>query len=125
MLDPRLLCVAKHIRRGSVLADIGTDHARLPVYLVEQGICPRAIASDLRRGPAEAARKTIRAAGLSETIEVRLGDGLTTVAAGEAGDIAIAGMGGETIAAILDACPWLQDPRYHLCLLYTSPSPRD
>lgn len=116
MLDPRLLCVAKHIRQGSVLADIGTDHARLPVYLVEQGICPRAIASDLRRGPAEAARKTIRAAGLSETIEVRLGDGLTTVAAGEAGDIAIAGMGGETIAAILDACPWLRDPRYHLVL---------
>ena len=52
MLDPRLLCVAKHIRRGSVLADIGTDHAHLPVYLVERGVCPRAIASDLRPGPA-------------------------------------------------------------------------
>ena len=49
MLDPRLLCVAKHIRRGSVLADIGTDHAHLPVYLVERGVCPRAIASDRRR----------------------------------------------------------------------------
>lgn len=77
MLDPRLLCVAKHIRRGSVLADIGTDHAHLPVYLVERGVCPRAIASDLRPGPAEAARKSIRAAGLTDMVEVRIGDGLT------------------------------------------------
>lgn len=116
MLDPRLLCVAKHIRRGSVLADIGTDHAHLPVYLVERGVCPRAIASDLRPGPAEAARKSIRAAGLTDMVEVRIGDGLTPVAAGEVDDIAVAGMGGETIAGILEACPWIRDPRYRLVL---------
>lgn len=84
MLDARLRCVAKHVRPGSVLADIGTDHARLPVYLVEQGICPKAIASDLRQGPADAARRTIRSAGLENRIEVRLGDGLTALTADEA-----------------------------------------
>lgn len=101
---------------GSVLADIGTDHAHLPVYLVERGVCPRAIASDLRPGPAEAARKSIRAAGLTDMVEVRIGDGLTPVAAGEVDDIAVAGMGGETIAGILEACPWIRDPRYRLVL---------
>lgn len=116
MLDARLRCVAKHVRPGSVLADIGTDHARLPVYLVEQGVCPKAIASDLRRGPAAAARRTIRSAGLENRIEVRLGDGLTALTADEADDIVIAGMGGETAAAILDACRWIRDARYHLVL---------
>ena len=116
MLDARLCCVAKHVRPGSVLADIGTDHARLPVALVGQGLCPRAIASDLRRGPADAARRSIRAAGLENRIEVRLGDGLAALSAAEVDDIVIAGMGGETAAAILEACQWIRDPRYHLVL---------
>ncbi len=116
MLDPRLGCVARHIRPGAVLADIGTDHAYLPIRMVETGVCPRAIASDLREGPADAARRHVQAAGLQERIEVRLGDGLSTLSAGEADDIVVAGMGGETIAAILDACPWIRDARLHLVL---------
>lgn len=115
-LDARLAMVAACIRPGSRLADIGTDHAYLPVWLVEAGVCPSAIASDLRPGPLESARRTVEAAGLSDRISLRLGDGLSTVQPGEAEDIAIAGMGGETIAAILAAAPLVQDKAVRLVL---------
>ncbi|MBQ8684195.1 MAG: SAM-dependent methyltransferase [Clostridia bacterium] len=115
-LDKRLSAVAALIRPGSRLADIGTDHAYLPVYLVEQEICPCAIASDIGAGPLEAARRTVEAAGLSGEISCRLGNGLATVSADEVEDIAIAGMGGETIAAILEAAPWVKDARLRLVL---------
>lgn len=116
MLDQRLACAASSVRPGSRLADIGTDHARLPVWLVERGICPRAIAVDLREGPLRAAERTICKAGLEAHIEVRLGDGLTPVRADEADDIVIAGMGGETIAAILAAADWVRNGQYNWVL---------
>lgn len=116
MLDMRLQKVAALVRPGSRLADIGTDHAYLPTALVQQGICPGAIASDVRPGPVQAARRTVEAAGLNDKIDVRLGDGLEPVRPDEAEDIVIAGMGGETIAAILAAAPWVQDSRYRLIL---------
>ena len=116
VLDKRLSCVASMVRRGSRLADIGTDHAYLPVWLVEQGICPAAIASDIGRGPLDSARRTVEAAGLSRQIPCRLGNGLSTLRPDEVEDIAIAGMGGETIAAILEAAPWVKDERFWLIL---------
>ena len=115
-LDKRLSAVAALVRRGSRLADIGTDHAYLPVYLVERGICPSAIASDIGEGPLDAARRTVAAAGLTREIPCRLGNGLVTVSSDEVEDVAIAGMGGETIAAILEAAPWVQDARLRLIL---------
>ncbi len=116
MLDARLACVAARVRPGSRVADIGTDHAHLPVWLVGQGVCPGGIASDLRAGPAEAARRTVERAGLADSIAVRVGDGLSPVSPEEADDMVIAGMGGETIAAILAAAPWLKDAAYRLVL---------
>ena len=116
MLDKRLRCVAGLVRPGSVLADIGTDHAHLPVWLVKEGVCPRAVAADIRIGPAAAARRSVEAAGLEERIDVRVGDGLAPLCPGEADDIVIAGMGGETIASILGAAPWTKDGRYRLIL---------
>ena len=116
MLDNRLLCAASLVRPGSRVADIGTDHAYLPVYLVKHGICPSAIASDIRRGPADNARQNVAQAGLSDCIEVRLGDGLAGIAPDEVDDIVIAGMGGETIADILQAAVWVRHARYHLVL---------
>ncbi len=116
MLDKRLSRVAALVRRGRPMADIGTDHALLPVWLVREGICPRAVAADLRPGPTQAARRTVAAAGLEGAINVRLGDGLSPLVPGEAEDIVIAGMGGETIAAILAACDWARDSRYHWIL---------
>lgn len=116
MLDFRLKTVASLVRQGSRLADIGTDHALLPCALVNEGRCPSAIASDVRVGPTEAARRSIAAAELEHKIEVRLGDGLSTVLPEEADDIVIAGMGGETIAAILQAASWTKNAAYRLIL---------
>lgn len=116
MLDTRLQKVAALVRPGSRLADVGTDHAHLPTALVRQGICPQAIASDVRTGPVQAARRTVEAAGLAGSIDVRLGDGLEPIRPEEVDDIVIAGMGGETIAAILAAAPWVMDSRYRLIL---------
>ena len=83
-LSPRLRSVAELVPRGAHFADIGTDHAYLPVWLILHGVIESAIAADLRR----------------------LCDGLTGLREGEADTIAIAGMGGETIANILTAAPW-------------------
>ncbi len=115
-MDVRLQAAAAYIRAGSRLADIGTDHALLPTAMVARGRCPCAIASDIRRGPVAAATRTVAEAGLERQISVRLGDGLSTVQPDEVEDIVIAGMGGETIAAILQAAPWVQASRYRLIL---------
>lgn len=105
-LTPRLLALAQRVPEGARFADVGTDHARLPVWLLEHGRIRSAIATDLRPGPLEQARETIRRHGLSERVSIRLGDGLSPLRENEADVCAIAGMGGETIAAILDSCPW-------------------
>ncbi len=109
MTDKRLLCAASMVRAGGTVADIGTDHAHLPVWLVQQGICETAVAADIGEGPAESARRTIAAAGLEDRITVRVGDGLSVLSPNEATEIVIAGMGGETIAQILEAALWLKD----------------
>ncbi|MBR2406838.1 MAG: SAM-dependent methyltransferase [Clostridia bacterium] len=116
MLDSRLRLAAQFVRHGSRVADIGTDHAYLPIALVSEGVCPAAIASDVREGPVANARYHVEAAGLSEAISVRLGNGLHTVQPTEADDIVIAGMGGETVAMILEEAPWVRSPHYRLIL---------
>jgi tRNA (adenine22-N1)-methyltransferase len=100
-LSPRLKAVADLIPASECVADVGTDHALLPIYLIERSAAVRAIAVEKSPGPAAAARRAVAAAGLEDRIEVRLGDGLDTVAAGEAEVIVIAGLGGETVAAII------------------------
>lgn len=86
----------------SCVADIGTDHAHLPIWLVEQKITRSAIAMDLRSGPLLRAREHIGDHGLSEQIQVRQSDGLSELQKGEAEVIVIAGMGGETMQGILE-----------------------
>lgn len=110
------MALAAMVRPGSRVADIGTDHALLPVFLVETGICPAAVAVDVRPGPAAAAERAVGSAGLNDRIAVRIGDGLSPVSPEEAEDIVIAGMGGETIVAILAAADWLRCGRYRLIL---------
>lgn len=116
MANKRLLQIAAFVRDGSRVADVGSDHAFLPVMLVESGKCPHAIATDIHQGPVLRARQTVREASLEDAIEVRMGDGLAPVLPHEVDDVVIAGMGGETIVAILQAAPWLQHPSYHLVL---------
>ncbi len=115
-LDKRLGMVASLVRQGSRVADIGTDHAYLPVHLVQAGVAVSGIAADIGTGPLEAARHTVIAAGLEDTVSLRLGDGLAPVTPDEVDDIVVAGMGGETIAAILDAADWVKNARYRLVL---------
>ena len=115
-LTPRLRLLVDWVPSGARLADVGTDHAYLPVWLVLQGRIPFAIASDLRKGPLERARETARTYGVETYIDCRLCDGLAAVSAHEVDVIAIAGMGGETIAAILEAAPWTRDGQHTLLL---------
>lgn len=103
ILSPRLMAIAKRIRPCGTLADIGTDHAYLPAWLCLRGICRHAIASDVREGPLQRAQNTLRRWRLEEKIELRQGSGLSTLRPNEADAIVIAGMGGELIAALLDA----------------------
>ncbi len=100
-LSKRLLTVAGMVENDSVVADIGTDHAYIPIYLVEQGVCKKAIAMDVNPGPLERAREHILASGLSEQIVTRLSDGLAKLSENEADTYVIAGMGGPLMVSIL------------------------
>lgn len=101
-LTPRLALVAELLGKGKCVADIGTDHAYLPARLVLDGKFERAIASDVVPGPVENARRTVEALGISDRVEVRMAPGLDGIQTGEADAVAIAGMGGELIASILE-----------------------
>ena len=83
------------------MADIGTDHGYLPIYLVQEGIVASAIAMDLRKGPLDKAKKHIRDNCLEDRIQTRLSDGLEKLSANEADIITICGMGGRLIADIV------------------------
>lgn len=102
-LTPRLKKIFELVPKNACTADIGTDHAYIPIALIEEKIADRAIASDINRGPIERANQNIRKQGLSEKIETRLGSGLTTLSPKDAEVIIIAGMGGLLIADILEA----------------------
>lgn len=114
-LSPRLRLLADWVPQGARLADVGTDHAYLPVWLAIHGRVASAIASDLRAGPLERARNTGRTYGV-QGIDYRLCDGLSAIGPDEADTIVIAGMGGENIAAILEAAPWTADGAHILLL---------
>lgn len=100
-ISKRLEAVADMVTSGSVLADIGTDHAYIPIYLVEKDRISQAIAMDVNEGPLARAREHIREAGLEERIDTRLSDGLAALTAQEAQSILIAGMGGILTVRIL------------------------
>lgn len=106
-LDSRLQAVASLVRKNSVVADIGTDHAYLLCYLIGKGICPGGIGADLRKGPLENARKTLIEYGLSDKVELILSDGLEKLPENCADDIVIAGMGGILISEILQKSKWI------------------
>jgi len=113
-LSQRLAAVAEMVREGSVVADIGTDHAYLPVYLVRSGRCPHALACDLRPGPLDHARKTVDSFDVGDMVELRQTDGLDGV--NYADDVVIAGMGGELIVRILGRSAFIRDSRVALVL---------
>lgn len=109
-LSPRLQAVADLAPRGKSLADVGSDHGQLPVWLVHQGVVPRAVATDIRPGPLSRGQELARRWEVDDRIDFRLCDGLSAVRAEEAETVTIAGMGGETIAGILAAASWTVEP---------------
>lgn len=116
-MNLRLNTLAKMVDPGSRVADIGTDHAYLPIELVKNGKIDYAIASDVAEGPLENAKNDIAAAGLTEQIETRLGSGLETVAhADQIDTVVIAGMGGKLMTDILDRA-WSKDAQFKTLVL--------
>ncbi|GMA52170.1 hypothetical protein GCM10025857_35270 [Alicyclobacillus contaminans] len=108
VLSHRLQWLADRVHGPSV-ADIGTDHALLPIYLIQSGRCTSAIASDVAAGPCRSAAENVQRYGLRRVISVRQGNGLATIRPGEVDTVVIAGMGGATASEILRACPEVVD----------------
>lgn len=100
-LSKRLQTVAMAVTPGNRIADVGTDHGYIPIYLVKKGVCPKAYAMDVNKGPLARAAEHIKQEMLSDRIETRLSDGLLKLSPEEADTIIIAGMGGELICRIL------------------------
>lgn len=100
-LSARLQLIADQLLPGCRLADIGSDHALLPVYAVKQGKASYAVAGEVNEGPYEAARRQVAESGEQSRISVRKGNGLVVITAGEVDTITIAGMGGALIVSIL------------------------
>lgn len=115
-LSSRLETVASFIPQGARVADIGTDHGFLPIWLVQKSICSEVIACDVREGPLSQARRFACEYGVEDKISFKLGYGLTPVEPYEVDTIVIAGMGGETIKNILSAAPWIKEGDYTLIL---------
>ena len=95
------------MRPGARIADVGTDHAHLPIYLCETGLVSGGVVSDINRGPIERAKANIHAAGLSARLSAVLCDGLSDLEPYAPTDILILGMGGELIARILSEADWI------------------
>ncbi|HZJ78359.1 MAG TPA: class I SAM-dependent methyltransferase [Clostridia bacterium] len=115
-LGTRLKMVADMVRKGGCVADIGTDHAFLPSYLVLNEICEKAIAVDVKKGPLLNAKETLDAYKIGDRVLLRLSDGLDDIKRDEADDIILAGMGGVMISKILKRCEWVKDSRKQLII---------
>ena len=101
-LSKRLNMIASFVTDGCCAADIGTDHGYIPIYLVQQGISPRAFAMDINKGPLERAKQHIEEMGLQDRIVCLLSDGLNQLPEKDVDSVIIAGMGGNLIVKILD-----------------------
>ena len=102
-LTDRLLKIASLVTEGKRIADIGTDHGYIPVYLLNQGKVPYAILADVNKGPLENARGEVRHNKLLDKVDLRLGSGIEVLEKGEVDEVIIAGMGGILISELLEA----------------------
>lgn len=108
-LSQRMLMAARMVRKGNAVADIGTDHAYLPAYLVLNGISPKALACDVRKGPLDNARKTVEHYGIEDKITLRLSDGFDEIEPFEAQDFVMCGMGGTLMEELVSRAYWLKN----------------
>lgn len=105
-ISKRLLCCASMVQPGSRVADIGTDHGYLGIYLLQSGAARHVIACDLRKDPLENARRNAKLFGVDGEMKLRLSDGLEKILPDEVDTVVMAGMGGDLIQKILSQCPW-------------------
>ena len=110
-LRPRLAAVCEWIRADDRVADIGTDHARLPVYLMQRGLAAAAIGLDIAQGPLQRARRTVAAHHMENHVALRQSDGAGSLSPDEVDTVVVTGMGGESIARIALRSPWLRGKR--------------
>ena len=116
VLDVRLRAAADLVPRGSRLADIGSDHAYLPIALCLEGKIDRALASDINDGPVAAAVANISKNGLTSKIKAIRADGLDSARDFDPDCITVLGMGGELIVSILDRAEWIKNEKITLVL---------
>jgi tRNA (adenine22-N1)-methyltransferase len=102
-ISQRLQTIGDMVKKGHRVADIGSDHAYLPTYLIQKEIATFCVAGEVNHGPWQSAARQVKSAGLTDKIDVRLGDGLAVLTPGEVDTVCIAGMGGSLMVTILDA----------------------
>ena len=115
-LNSRLRSAAGFVRQGATFADIGTDHAYLPIFLLNEGKISRAHLSDINEGPLRSAQSNVSEAGFSDRVDFHLTSGAAALSGLGICDFAICGMGGELIADIIEAAPYLKDENINLIL---------
>lgn len=115
-LNLRLMSAVGFVRQGAVFADIGTDHAYLPLFLLSEGRIERAVLADINEGPLESARRNAEATQYADKVELCLTDGAAALRGKGITDYAICGMGGELIAQIIERAPHLRDESLNLIL---------
>lgn len=115
-LNARLQSAAELVRQDAVFADIGTDHAYLPLFLLGEGRIKKAYCTDINKGPLASAKRNAKERQLQGNIEFILTDGARDLAGLGITDYAICGMGGELIADIIDRAPMLKDKSVSLIL---------
>ncbi len=121
-LSPRLRACCGFIAPGDRVADVGTDHGYLGIWLLLEGIARSVIASDVVPGPLSAARRNAGKYGVSDKMEFFLSDGVREVPR-DFDTLVCAGMGGDTMVSILSDAPWLRDRKYRLVLQCQSKTP--
>ena len=115
-LSRRLAAAARFARQSAFIADVGTDHAYLPIFLCQNGISRGAVASDVNLGPMKRAESHVSAYSLENKIAVCLCDGLDGLEKYSPEDIFMLGMGGELIVSLLSRAPWLKNEKTRLIL---------
>ena len=110
-LSPRLQICANMISSNASIADVGTDHAYLPIWLARMGRISKAIACDINLMPLERAKKNIDKYEVSSIVETRISDGLKSINEDEVDEIIVAGMGGELIAKIIEDTKWVKSKK--------------
>ncbi len=104
-LSERLAAIADYVQKGETIADIGTDHGLLPIFLLLESISPKAVLCDIKKGPLEKAKANLHIYAPETRADLRLGGGLEPLEIGEVDTVIIAGMGGLMITKILEADP--------------------